>query len=268
MQTLHFLYHEIRPAKSEYTYALDLQEFEAQAEFLAMSLRAAEQEPESHPFVRPGITFDDGHLSNYEHALPSLERLGLRAQFFITAGWTGQRAGYMGLPALRTLLSAGQRIGAHGWSHKLLTRCDRSELQRELVDARRKLEDGLGVAVKTMSLPGGRYNRRVLEACRDAGYERIFTSEPASETDTEVQGSSSKLIGRVNLLAHSDVNLLRDLLAPESSRLAALGRSYRIKRTINSLVGDSLYAKLWVLANGRQDAGSEVEANPASGAKV
>ncbi len=268
MQTLHFLYHEIRPAKSDYTYALDLKEFEAQAEFMAKTLRAAEQEAKPYRLVRPAITFDDGHVSNYEHAFPVLKRFGLSAHFFITAGWTGQRADYMRLPALRTLQSAGQQVGAHGWSHKLLTHCDRSELQRELGDARKKLEDGLGVAVKTMSLPGGRFNRRVLAACQDAGYERIFTSEPATETSTGLQGSAFKLIGRVNLLAGSDVGLLCGLLTPGNSRLAALGRSYRIKRAVNTLLGDALYARVWALANGRQDAGAEAGAEAASGAEA
>ena len=268
MQTLHFLYHEIRPAKSDYTYALDLQEFEAQAEFLAKTLQAADQQTASDRLVKPALTFDDGHLSNYEYALPVLKRLDLSAHFFITAGWTGQRAAYMGLPELRALKIAGQQLGAHGWSHKLLTHCDRGELQRELGDARRKLEDGLGVAVKTMSLPGGRYNRRVLAACQDAGYDSIFTSEPTTETRTEPRGTGCKLIGRINLLASSDVGLLRDLLAQKSSRLAALERNYRVKRTVNSLLGDALYARVWALANGREDAGPEAGAEPASGSEA
>ena len=268
MQTLHFLYHEIRPAKSDYTYALDLQEFKVQAEFLATSLQAAEKQAASDRLVIPAITFDDGHLSNYEYALPVLKRFGLSAHFFITAGWTGQRAGYMGLPELRALKSAGQQLGAHGWSHKLLTHCDRGELQRELGDARRKLEDGLGVAVTTMSLPGGRFNRRVLAACQDAGYDSIFTSEPTTKTRTEPKGGGCKLTGRVNLLASSDVGLLRDLLAPESSKLAALGSSYRVQRTVNLLLGDGLYAKVWALANGRQDASPDAGAEPASGAEA
>ena len=280
LQTLHFLYHELLPAKSGYTYAMDVENFAAQAAFLAESLRAAEQdsnsEQDSNPDrrVRPVITFDDGHLSDYEYALPVLTRLNLTARFFITAGWTGERAGFMGWPELRTLHNAGQQIGAHGWSHKLLTHCDRTELQRELGDARKRLEDGLGTAITTMSLPGGRSNQRVLAACQDAGYERVFTSEPKAESEaeskagseTERRGAISRLTGRVNLLATSDVALLATLLAPGSNRLAALRRSYRIKRAASALLGDTLYAKVWALANGQQSPHLETGRETAGGA--
>ena len=256
LQTLHFLYHEIRLAKSDYTYALDLREFEAQAEFMAMSHQLANEQADPIPsFVQPGITFDDGHVSNYEFALPVLSRLGLRAHFFITAGWTGQRTGYMDWPELRSLQRAGQHIGAHGWSHKLLTHCNLAELQHELGDARRKLEDGLGAAVTDISLPGGRSNRRVLAACREAGYERIFTSEPRVEPQPRVDWR----IGRVNLLGSSTVGLLRDLLVPGSSKLAALRRTYCLKRALNSCLGDTLYAKVWALSNAGQSADPQAE---------
>ena len=261
MQTLHFLYHQIRPAKSDYTYALGLEEFKAQAEFLAQSRRAAKQA--AGPvlnLVEPAITFDDGHVSNYECAFPVIERLSLSAHFFITVGWTGQRSHYMGWPELRALQGAGQCVGAHGWSHKLLTHCNRDELQRELVDARKKLEDGLGAAVTTMSLPGGRFNRRVLFACREAGYARVFTSEPKAELAAEHDPPAERLTGRVNLLGSSDVPLLRKLLTPRSRELAALERKYRLKRTINSLLGDAFYAKVWALANGGQVEGHRADA--------
>ena len=263
MQTLHFLYHEIQPAKGDYTYALDLEEFEAQAAFLAQCQQAAELKPAAaNDLVKPAITFDDGHLSNYEYALPVLERLSLSARFFITAGWTGTRADYMGWPELRALQQAGQQIGAHGWSHQLLTHCTRDELRRELVDTRKSLEDGLGIPVTTMSLPGGRFNRRVLLACRDAGYERVFTSEPKAQSEIGNQTPQDPLIGRVNLLASSDVILLKKLLAPGSNELAALERSYRLKRTAKLLLGDTLYAKVWAIANGGKGEESQDEQRP------
>ncbi len=253
MQTLHFLYHEIRPAKSNYAYAIELDAFEAQAKFLADRIQAATE----HDSVTPVITFDDGHLSNYEYALPVLTRLNLTAHFFITAGWTGQRANFMGWPELRALHRAGQQLGAHGWSHTLLTHCNPDALQHELSDSRRTLEDGLSTAITTMSLPGGRSNQRVLEACWAAGYERVYTSEPRVE-ETPPAG---RLNGRFNLLASSNLALLDDLLAPHSRKLAAIGRQYRIKRTINAVLGDTLYAKVWGLVNKQGEGSHDAEAS-------
>ena len=252
MQTLHFLYHEIRAARSIYSYAIDSNEFEAQAKFLADRTHAADPSA-----VKPVITFDDGHLSNYEYALPVLARLNLAAHFFITTGWTGQRTEYMGWQELRALHNAGQHIGAHGWSHTLLTHCDRDALKHELVDSRRKLEDGLGTAVTTMSLPGGRSNKRVLDACWAAGYESVYTSEPR----VEEAPPAGRLSGRFNLLSSSNVALLDELLVPHSRKLAANRRQYRIKRTINAVLGDALYARVWGLVNQQGDGPQDAEAS-------
>ena len=48
------------------------------------------------------ITFDDGHRSNAEIALPILKQLGLRGIFFITTDWIG-RPGFMNEDQIREL---------------------------------------------------------------------------------------------------------------------------------------------------------------------
>ena len=147
--------------------------------------------------VSPVVTFDDGHLTNYEVALPLLQNYGLTARFFITVGWTGQKPGYMGWEDLRKLHNSGQKIGAHGWSHALLTRCSPSALEMELTRPRLILEDKLGVSITTMSFPGGRYNKRVIAACAAAGYKQVYTSEPQMGGGAcDVLGGAAKHWGR------------------------------------------------------------------------
>ncbi|HKO92816.1 MAG TPA: polysaccharide deacetylase family protein, partial [Polyangiaceae bacterium] len=51
--------------------------------------RLWERQPHNDPHDDPpalGITFDDGSLDNYEHARPVLDRLGLKASFYIPSG--------------------------------------------------------------------------------------------------------------------------------------------------------------------------------------
>jgi hypothetical protein len=254
MKSLHLLYHELRPLPSSYSYVTKCADFEQHC-----SLFARLQQQIEPSFLRPEITFDDGHQSNYEFALPILERHNLRARFFITAGWTGQRAGYMDANQLRVLHAAGQQIGAHGWSHTLLTHCTDHELDRELAAARLKLEDELGAPVTTMSLPGGRAGARVFEACWKAGYTTVFTSVPRAEAGAP---TNSLTVGRLNMRNGASLAWLEQVLQPESGMLAKLERQERIKTTARTVMGDRLYAKLWSLLNHQEpeaDAGMPVK---------
>ena len=84
---LYLLYHELRPSRSSYSYVVETEEFEKQAN-LFLQLRES-----GGPGLCPEVTFDDGHISNFEFALPILQTHAIRAWFFITVGWTGRRPG-------------------------------------------------------------------------------------------------------------------------------------------------------------------------------
>ena len=195
-------------------------------------------------FLYPEITFDDGHISNHELAAPLLAAHGMLAHFFITAGWTGTKPGYMGWAELRALHAAGHTIGAHGWSHTLLTRLNADDLMRELEQSRKTIEDNLGTEVRTMSLPGGRRNPRVLAACEEVGYEHVFTSVPQA-----AHMPLNKNIGRMNVLASMQPEWLEKVLDPTTHILASMERTQRIKDAAKSLLGDRLYRSIWSAIN-------------------
>jgi peptidoglycan/xylan/chitin deacetylase (PgdA/CDA1 family) len=247
LDSLHLLYHELRPSKSNYSYVVSCEDFEKHTELFARLQQAKDCK------LRPEITFDDGHISNHEYALPMLQSRGVQARFFITVGWTGQRPGYMDWHHLRALNEAGQLIGAHGWSHTLLTHCTPQALQLELNDARHALEDKLGTPITTMSLPGGRFDRRILAACQEAGYTEVFTSIPRKEAVP--LGST---VGRLNIRGDMNLPWIEDLLKPESSVLAKLERQDRIKSAAKSMMGDRLYARVWALLN-RQEPETDLD---------
>ncbi len=238
---LYLLYHELRPTRSSYSYVVETGEFEKQLD-LFLKLRTTDG-----PGLWPEITFDDGHISNFEFGLPILQSRAIKAGFFITVGWTGRRRGYMGWQELRALHQAGQRIGAHGWSHALLTHCNARGLHSELVDARLTLEDKLGTSITTMSLPGGRYNRRILTACQEAGYTQIFTSIPRAEPDP-----AGPTVGRLNIRRDMSLEWIAKLLQPGSNLLSGLERQYQMKAAAKSLLGDRLYEKVWALLNRKE----------------
>ncbi len=235
---LYFIYHALTAIPASYSYSLEVVRFQRQMDLFAR-LRTTDNSS-----LWPEVTFDDGHISDYEHALPILLSHSLTAQFFITSGWTGKKPGYMGWNEVRGLASAGQLVGAHGWSHRLLTHCSQEELKRELVQARAALEDRLGCAVTTMSLPGGRYNRGVIAACQEAGYTRVYGSIPVA-----ARNDHDYLVGRMNV--HSDMSLERfkGVLQSDSGELGAVLRRYQMKAIAKTLMGDELYGTVWRVVN-------------------
>jgi hypothetical protein len=252
LRRLYLLYHEVRSSESQYSYVMGTQMFETHID-LFVRLRDSKRCD-----LWPEVTFDDGHISNFEFAAPILQSRGLTAQFFITVGWTGKKPGFMGWPELRSLHEAGQSIGAHGWTHTLLTHCREEDLQTELSTARLTLEDKLGTSITTMSLPGGRYDRRVLAACEQAGYTQVYTSVPRAESLP-----LGATVGRLNIRGNMQPEWIADLFQPDSKVLSDLGRQYRVKATAKTLLGDRLYEKLWAVLNRREpdrdDSGDNAE---------
>jgi hypothetical protein len=131
------------------------------------------------------ITFDDGYLDNYEYAAPVLSELGLPACFYLTAGFVGtdrqfpwdvakgRRTVMMSWDQAREMHGMGFEIGCHTWNHPDLGTEPVTSAPRELVDARRKLEDEIGGRVVHFAYPfGGVNNIRAewVEAIRQAGF--------------------------------------------------------------------------------------------------
>jgi peptidoglycan/xylan/chitin deacetylase (PgdA/CDA1 family) len=64
-------------------------------------------------------------------------------------------------------------------THPLLTQVEESEARGEIQDSRTKLEAMLDRGVTQFSFPFGGFNEKLLQICREAGYERVYTTLPA-----------------------------------------------------------------------------------------
>ena len=128
------------------------------------------------------LTFDDGHISNYEKALPVLLEYGHRAHFFITTGFIGTRH-HMSAPMIRKLAAQGMSIGSHTVSHPFLSDLPPESVRRELSVSKNVLEDITGQAVDQLSCPGGRISETVRQTARETGYRYLHTSTYGINTD-------------------------------------------------------------------------------------
>jgi len=127
------------------------------------------------------ITFDDGNLSDLEIGLPRLQERGLSARFYVCAGLLGE-PGRLDESGVRELHRAGMVIGSHGWAHRDWRSLEwgprgASDVEDEMVRARRHLEELTGSEVSEVAVPFGSYDRHVLRTLRRTGATRVYTSD-------------------------------------------------------------------------------------------
>ena len=250
-------YHEVMP-ESDYSYCVTSSAF---AEHLALFDSVARS---GGPGLPLQITFDDGERSQNLNAAPILAEHGISATYFVTPGLIGTAAKFMGWNELKTLQNAGHSIQSHGWSHKFLTFCSDSELAHELLASRQVLEDKLGDLVEEISVPGGRWNRRVIKACADAGYRRVYVSDPwVAENMFSIQ-----VIGRFMVRRTTTAAELLKVLRQDRYALGKIRMRSQIKQAIVGLVGDGLYHRLWCRLTGYNEFEAARQQGPISGRKI
>jgi len=118
------------------------------------------------------LTFDDGHVDNYEVAFPLLKKYTQRATFFVVVDYClkGEQ-GFMNVAQMKEMVAEGMEIGCHTFSHPRLAKLKRDEMRREVIDSKKALEDALGVPVRSFCYPYGSHNDEVVEAVQEAGYQ-------------------------------------------------------------------------------------------------
>ncbi len=145
------------------------------------------------------LTFDDGLLDNFENAVPILYEFGYPATFFVIPGfdnvvrwvnpktraWSESEALGFNIPFpsmqkhhRRQLIESGMEIGCHSMNHPKLNKIPEHRLGNEISDSKVLLEDQSGSAVTTFCYPKGRYNEKIVETVRNAGYSGACTTMP------------------------------------------------------------------------------------------
>jgi len=225
-------YHELTAEEPAYRYALSCRKFEEHAQFAASS--------ESRGQLV--ISFDDGHISNYANALPLLEKYSCKAIFFVIAGRIGAHKDFMTWTHLQELVRLGHSVQAHGWSHAFLTQCSDSELETELKRPRQVIEQRLGTKVEALSVPHGRWNRRVVKACAEEGYRRLYTSSPWTSRHAV---NRVEIIGRLVMLRSMDAIQLSRWLSMSRAEAGLRRTGHAVKESARRILGSKLYYQLW-----------------------
>ena len=140
------------------------------------------------------VTVDDGYESNARHLAPLLRELRIPWTVFVLEGslgrqnaWdsplAGPRERHVTADEIRALADEGVTIGAHGTTHRDLTRLGDAALEGELAGSRERLTKLCGREVAFVSYPRGRVDARVALAAKRAGFRLGFCGARAPRLD-------------------------------------------------------------------------------------
>jgi peptidoglycan/xylan/chitin deacetylase (PgdA/CDA1 family) len=114
------------------------------------------------------LSFDDGYLSDYTVALPTLGRHGWPGVLDLAV--RNLTRGDIEPWQVRRLLAAGWEIAAHTITHVDLTTLDSAKLREEVAGSRAELQRLFGTPVQFFCYPLGHYDGPVLAAVKAAGF--------------------------------------------------------------------------------------------------
>ncbi|MDD5618273.1 MAG: polysaccharide deacetylase family protein [Candidatus Omnitrophica bacterium] len=125
------------------------------------------------------ITFDDGHLDNYQNAYPILKKYNLPATMFVIVDRLSQ-PNFMTRKQIKEMSDSGLvTIGSHTLTEAYLPKVEEKDrLKREIFDSKKKLEAILDKPVNCFSYPIGGFNKEIRQMAIDAGYGVAVSTSP------------------------------------------------------------------------------------------
>ncbi len=130
------------------------------------------------------ITFDDNVLSAYELGVPIMEKYGMMGVFYLVADRIDSKT-MINRERAQDLLKRGMDIQSHTLAHRVLTALPVEELDRDLKESKRILEELTGKPVLHVAYPGTAHNATVREHAAKAGYITGTIMDPRAATEKD-----------------------------------------------------------------------------------
>ena len=262
-----------RIAVEDQPYAVSTENFRTQLARLAALRTGLIAHGQAPPDVV--LTFDDGHVSNYDLALPILAEFGMQAYFFITTDFTDQREHFCSSEQLRAMHQAGMVIGSHGKTHAFFADLSEHEALHEFQASKDKLESITGAAVESISFPGGRYQKDNVKQAAKLGYSQVFgsgfgtvdvtrylqTKEATTETTAKEADATPAavlpvtvlpVINRIPIRLNTSMEVFEKIVTGDRSYYLKERAKYSSKEALKRLLGNKSYHALYKYAAERR----------------
>ncbi len=182
------------------------------------------------------ITFDDGRLGVFEHALPIMQKFGFFATVYVVPEWVNGKnipnnekySSFMNWNQLKGLDKKGFTIGSHTFSHKNLAKLDEIRLKSEFGLAEKTIYSKIGVNVKHFCYPYGAFSDKTMEITNkyvtSVGVKRGF-------------GEEKSVLARQWVMNSTNLNIFSKLLTKPTISLCMIVKNeeQNIEKCLNSV---------------------------------
>lgn len=176
------------------------------------------------------LTFDDGHISNL-HAARVMAGLGFVGYFYLLKDNSLERDDYLNEGDIKELARLGHRFGVHGKNHGWWTKKTSELLVSELRETKDWIEQLTGQSVVTCSAPGGKIDKRTIDAIRngipDLKYIRTSQYGVNDESDT--------LLKSIGVLGKYSENTILGIASNNHWTMSRVMTYYYVKEAIKPI---------------------------------